>query len=137
MDPNEFDVAFSQIIHTKSHSSQKSLVQYILRKVALFESQVFIGETDDLTIEHLLPQSSIKSESDAKLVGQVGNLMLLDAETNNLLSKNDFAHKRAILQQRGYKLPEIFDDEPRLTKELIELNTLRLSELAREHVWKV
>jgi len=137
VDSSEFDVAFSQVIHTKAHSSQKSLVQYILRKVAAHEKQTFIGETDDLTIEHLMPQSEIKADGDEKLIGQIGNLVLVDAETNNLLSTNKFAQKRSILQDRGYKLPDIFEGEGKLTKELIELNTLRVSELAREHVWKV
>lgn len=137
VDKNEFDVAFSQVIHTKAHSSQKPLVQYILRKVAAHEKQTFIGETDDLTIEHLLPQSAIKADGDEKVIGQIGNLVLVDAETNNLLSTNNFTQKRSILKDRGYRLPSIFDGESKLTKELIELNTLRLSELAREQIWKV
>ncbi|MEL7092836.1 MAG: DUF262 domain-containing HNH endonuclease family protein [Pseudomonadota bacterium] len=137
VEDSEFDVSFSQVIHTKANSSQKSLVQYILRKVAAHEKQMFIGETDDLTIEHLLPQSTIKSDEDAKVVGQIGNLMLIDAETNNLLSSNDFSQKRAILSDRGYKLPELFDGEKKITRDLIELNTLRISEMAREQIWKV
>ncbi len=132
VDGNEFDAAFSQIVHTKAQSAQKSLVQYILRKVAVHEKQTFIGETDDLTIEHLLPQSAIKSDSDVKMVGQIGNLVLVDAETNNLLSKDNFVKKQEILQKRGYKLPEIFIGKRNLNKELIEQNTLRISKLARE-----
>jgi hypothetical protein len=136
-DSNEFDVGFAQINYTKAQSSQKSLVQYILRKVAAHEKQSFIGETDDLTIEHLLPQSTIKTKEDAQVIGQLGNLILVDAETNNMLSTSNFARKRDILVDRGYTIPEIFEGKSKLTKKLIEMNTQRIAEMARQHVWKV
>jgi hypothetical protein len=136
-DSDEFDVGFAQIHHTKAQSSQKSLVQYILRKVAAHEKQSFIGETDELTIEHLLPQSTIKTKEDAHVVGQLGNLILVDAETNNMLSTSNFVRKRDILVDRGYTIPEIFEGRSKLTRKLIEMNTQRIAEMARQHVWKV
>ena len=75
---SEFHVGFAQTIYTKKHSSQKSLVQYILKKVAIHQKQPFVGEADDLTIEHLLPQSAATSDAEELLVGQIGNLMLID-----------------------------------------------------------
>ncbi|APE42836.1 hypothetical protein BOO69_04910 [Sulfitobacter alexandrii] len=134
---SEFDVGFEQVIYTNRHSSQKTLVQYILRKVAIFESQPFIGETDDLTIEHLVPQSSYKSDEDHLIVGQLGNLMLVDQKTNELLSTNEFKEKKVILESRGYKLPELFDGVDELSEEIIRSNTQRIAELSREKIWKV
>lgn len=134
---SEFDVGFEQVIYTNKHSSQKALVQYILRKVAVFECQPFIGETDDLTIEHLLPQSSSKSDEDHLIMGQIGNLMLVDQKTNEMLSTNNFKEKKNILEGRRYKLPELFDDVDKLDEETIRENTQRVSELAREKIWKV
>lgn len=134
---SEFDAGFGQIIYTKLHSSQKSLVQYILKKVALHEVQPYIGETDDLTIEHLLSQSTAKTGSSELTIGQIGNLFLVDAETNGMLSTNDFAQKKRILLDRGYKLPNLLLEADTLTDEVVAANTARISELSREIIWKV
>lgn len=71
------------------------------------------------------------------VIGQIGNLILVDQETNNLLSTNDFRHKKQILISRGYKLPDILLDVDELSPEIVHANTLRISEIARSHVWKV
>lgn len=134
---SEFDAGFGQVIYTKAHSSQKALVQYILKKVALFEGQPFIGETDDLTIEHLLSQSMAKGGAKESTIGKVGNLILVDAKTNEMLSTNDYSHKKKILLDRGYKLPSILLESDELTDEIVTENTARISELARETIWKV
>ncbi|WP_071799092.1 DUF262 domain-containing protein [Natronohydrobacter thiooxidans] len=134
---SEFDVGFEQVIFTNKHSSQKALVQYILRKVAIFEGQPFIGETDDLTIEHLIPQSNSKSDEDHLIVGQIGNLILVDQKTNEMLSTNNFKEKKRILESRGYKLPGVFDGVDKLDEVIIRANTQRISELARGEIWKV
>lgn len=133
----EFDASFEQIVYTKTQASQKSLVQYILRKIAFHEKQPFIGESADLTIEHLLPQSSIKSGNSELALGQIGNLILVDPETNIALSVNDFKSKKNILHDRGYKLPHILTNSEELTPELVAENTRRISRLAREIIWKV
>ena len=134
---SEFDASFGQIVYTRLHSSQKSLVQYILRNVASYEKQPSIGESEDLTIEHLLPQSKSKDGKLDAIVGQIGNLILIDQETNNQLSNNDFKHKREILVDRGYKLPDILLNADDISPEIIAANTQRISELARDEIWKV
>ncbi len=134
---SEFDAGFEQIVHTKQQASQKGLVQYILKKVALHEGQPHICETDDLTIEHLVPPSRIGPSFSEISVGQIGNLFLADSETNNLLSTNEFGEKKAILTSRGYKLPELLADADELDDDLLRKNTMRLAELARNVVWKI
>tara|TARA_R110000751_G_scaffold2018_18_gene10443 strand:- start:231638 stop:232549 length:912 start_codon:yes stop_codon:yes gene_type:complete len=134
---SEFDAAFEQIIFTKTHSSQKSLVQYVLKKVSKTEGQPFIGDTDDLTIEHLLPQSSAEKGFGDAVVGQIGNLLLVDGETNNLLSTKSFQRKKDILIERGYKLPQILLDAEELDDDVVRANTARIAKLARSSIWKV
>lgn len=134
---SEFDAGFEQIIYTKLHSGQKSLVQYILKKVAMHEGQPYIGETDDLTIEHLLAQSTAKNGTREMTIGQIGNLLLVDAKTNEMLSTNDFSYKKEILLDRGYKLPAVLLEADALTDEVVAANTARISELSREIIWKV
>lgn len=134
---SEFDAGFEQVIYTKIHPSQNALVQYILKKVSLSEQQPFIGGTDDLTIEHLLSQSTRKRGNSESLLGQLGNLILVDAKTNEMLSTNDFRAKRSILVDRGYKLPSILLEADELTDEVVVANTARISALARDIIWKV
>ena len=134
---SEFDAGFGQIIHTKEHSSQKSLVQYILKKIAIYEKQPHIGETDDLTLEHLLPQAKAKNGEIKEVIGQIGNLILVDTKTNEMLSTKDFKQKKIILQNQGYKLPKILEDADQLTAEIIAENTQRIANLSREKIWKV
>ncbi len=134
---SEFHVGFEQVIYTKKHSSQKSLVQYILKKVALHQNQPFVGESDDLTIEHFLPQSAAKSDHDEFVIGQIGNLMLIDSETNSKLSTSTFINKREILLDRGYKLPDYLMSVDEISEEVIRTNTSRVSELAWSSIWKV
>ena len=134
---NEFNAGFEQIIYTKSQSAQKSLVQYILKKVAIAEEQPLIGETDDLTIEHLLPQSKSSDEHPESIIGQLGNLVLVDGKTNNTLSNKDFKTKKQILSDTGYKLPNILLDSDEINQEIIVANTRRIAELSRNVIWKV
>ena len=72
-----------------------------------------------------------------EIVGQLGNLMLVDSKTNGMLKEKPFVEKKKILKERGYSLPEIFSGEPNLSRELIEANTRRISGLSREQVWKI
>jgi hypothetical protein len=133
---SEFHVGFEQVIYTKKNPSQKSLVQYILKKVAIHQNQPFVGETDDLTIEHLLPQSAAKNDKEEALIGEIGNLMLIDAETNGMLSTNKFSDKRKILLDRGYKLPLPLMEADEISEEVIRNNTSRISELAWNTIWE-
>lgn len=133
----QFFAGFEQIIYTKAQSGQKSLVQYILRKVALYEQQPTIGDTEDLTIEHLLPQSASKSGASDAVLGQIGNLVLVDAKTNEQLSTNDYKQKKRILLDKGYKLPEIMLNADTLTDEIVAENTKRIAIIAREKIWKI
>ena len=134
---SEFDSGFQQLVYTKTNNSQKSLIQYILKKVAVAEGQPTVGHSDDLTIEHLLPQSSLKSGSDPSLVGQVGNLILVDSVTNTKLANNKFSQKKQILLANGYKLPQLLLDADDLNEDLVIQNTLRVAEVSRTNIWSI
>lgn len=136
-DEAEFNAGFNQISYTKENSSQKALVQYVLRKIAMHEMQPFIGETEDLTIEHLLPQSRKKAGENEADIGRIGNLILIDSKTNDSLANKSFKEKKKILADKGYKLPNALAEADDITSEVISRNTARLAKLAREVIWKV
>ncbi len=133
----EFDAGFEQVIYTNQHSAQRALVRYILKKIAKHEGAHSIGDSEDLTIEHLLPQQKIKAGASDNLIGQIGNLLLIDQETNLELATKSFKSKKKILLEKGYKLPQIFMDANELSEDLIKANTRRLSALARDEIWKI
>ena len=132
---SEFDAGFEQIHYTRERSGQKALVRYILGKVAEYEKQPTVGHTDELTIEHLVPQASLKKGVSAKIVGQLGNLILVDQETNSRIGNKSFPEKRDILVRAGYRLPTAYLEADDLSSEMIESNTSRISNLARTEVW--
>ena len=84
-----------------------------------------------------MPQASASCERDELIIGQMGNLMLIDGQTNGMLSSNNFKSKKQILIDRGYKIPEILKEADQLTPDVILANTKRVSELAFHEVWKV
>ncbi len=135
--PTEFDAGFEQIVYTKSNTSQRALVRYILQKVFSYEGVTAIGPSNDLTIEHLHPQAHIDDKFTAGIVGQVGNLILVDPKTNAELGTKPYKEKKKILIDKGYKLPQDFLEVDALSPELIKNNTLRISELARTQVWRI
>lgn len=116
-DPDEFDANFRRIVFTRGQTSHKELIRYILKKVQNEEGSPTVGESDDLTIEHLIPQASDRDES---VVGQIGNLILVDKETNGRLADREFSEKKKILHETGYRLPTAFDEIDDLTDEIIE-----------------
>ena len=89
-----------------------------------------------MTIEHLAPQSPADSKP-LKNVGCLGNLILVDENTNDKLANKRFDQKRRILQDAGYFVPDIFKTAVELNDELIEKRTLELSRISREKVWAI
>ena len=75
--PSEFDAAFEQVIYTRAATAQRALVRYILLRLMEYERLPFTGVSDELTIEHLIPQDNIGEGWPAESIGQVGNLMLV------------------------------------------------------------
>ena len=136
--PNEFDAAFEQIIYTKSSTSHRALVRYILSKLFKHENLPYVGTEEELTIEHLISQEKIGNGNwTAEIVGQIGNLYLVDTDTNTRLGTKSFKEKKRILLENGYQIPEEFSDIDELTPELISGRTLNVAKSARETIWKI
>lgn len=112
--PSEFDAGFEQIIYTNSATSQRGLVRYILLKINSYEKSPHLGTTNELTIEHLVPQDQIGEKWPEDIIGQLGNLVLVDEETNEQLGTKSFSDKKKILLDRGYQVPEEFVGEKKL-----------------------
>lgn len=134
----EVKALFPAILFTDNHTKQRNLVRYIL---AGFQTQSVTSVTidfDGMTIEHLVPQSEIGSETFTdEIVGQLGNLILVPSKLNEKLSNKPFKDKKKILEGAGVSLPAEFAKLNDLTPKDILQRTGNLAELAYKQVWKL
>jgi hypothetical protein len=134
---DEFKVAFKEIVFTNSNSKQRNLVRYILRKFAEYYSYKYPVDFDDLTIEHLHPQSEISNDWKEEIVGCLGNLILLDQKMNGEIANKSFRDKKSILLNEGYTLPEIINKAEDWTPYEAIKNTEYLAEIAYKKIWEI
>lgn len=134
---SEFTANFEGILYTKTNTKQRGLVRYILLRLQHAERITHSGKDSSLTIEHIYPQSKINKTFNEGIVGQIGNLLLVDEDTNNKLKDKSFADKKSILIERGYKLPSCFSNSDEITPELILDSTRSRAALAFEEVWRI
>lgn len=102
---SEFEVRFLDLNYLSNKTKSKKVIKYSLCKLLGSQSNGLDINHINLTIEHIIPESLIKSGSDPLIIGSVGNLLLTDASTNGHKLKDNFpADKVAILNENGYPL---------------------------------
>ena len=134
----EVKALFPDMIYTESLTKHRNLIKYVL---AGFDKRVPSGVTADvdaMTIEHLVSQSLIGTgDFSDKVVGQLGNLVMVSSEMNSKLSNKLFADKKRILLEAGYKLPPKIAAAEDWTANDIKARTLDMAIEAYEKVWKI
>lgn len=133
----EFKALFPNIIFTDNITKQKKLVKYVL--VGLHRQQITAEaiDYDQMTIEHLAPQSMIGQNGyDDALVGQLGNLILIKEELNGKLKNKPFKDKKRLLIDNGCKLPPMIEQATAWTAAEIKQRTESMAEEAYNVVWK-
>ncbi|MCL6417772.1 DUF262 domain-containing HNH endonuclease family protein [Aestuariirhabdus sp. Z084] len=135
---SEFDVNFEQIVFTKSKSKQKKLVQYILSEIHRYEQNGIPVDYSQMTIEHIYPESpkGFKKLPDT-IIGQLGNLILIDQDLNDKLANKSFVEKKEILEEAKIPLDESIRDSEEWSEEQIKIRTAELAKRAYENVWKI
>lgn len=135
---DEFKVAFKEVIYTNSNSKQKNLTRYILRKFSEHYAYKYPVDFDDLTIEHLCPQSMIDGKTwTEELVGSIGNLIFLDQKMNGKLDSKSFFEKKKELLKEGYVLPEFVQKTETWAPNQISEHTELMAEVAYKEIWKI
>jgi uncharacterized protein with ParB-like and HNH nuclease domain len=135
---DEFKVAFKEIVYTSSNSKQKSLVRYILRGFAEYLEYKYPADYDDLTIEHLHPQSKENDEGwSDEYVGSLGNLIFLDQKMNEKLDSKKFHDKKSLLLDAGYDLPIFVKNSHQWTPKEVMEHTESMAETAYNEIWKI
>jgi len=134
---DEFKIGFSSLVFTNTNSKQKNLLRYILTKFSIYYQHKTLRDYDDQTIEHIHPQSATDSQWTEEIVGSVGNLILLDEETNVKLGSKDFADKIKYLKENGYSLSGILATSNEWTPDRVSRRTDEMSKTAHQNIWKI
>jgi len=136
----EFVALFPALLYTSKLTKERQLIKYVLAKISRELGHAFPADLDELTIEHLVPQSRIGTAKwTDEIVGQIGNLILVPKNLNQKLENKSFKEKRELLRENKCKdmLPEYFLEIDQLTPELIIRRTTELAELSYKRVWKI
>lgn len=134
---DEFKIAFGEIQYTNSNSKQKNLVRYILREFSEHHAYKYSVDFEDLTIEHLHPQSESSAQWTEDIFGSLGNLILLEEKTNGKLKAKDFSEKKAMLAKLNCSLPVFVKRKSRWTPNDIARHTDEMAEVAYNVIWKI
>lgn len=134
----EFEAALPNVIYTNKITSQKNLVRYFLNKLNIEEKNATNGDFVDLSIEHLFPQKKITSDKrPAEIIGQLGNMFLVDEALNERLGTKNFEEKKRILIEAGYTIGNVLVSADNLSNEVINKNTKRIALVAYEKIWNI
>jgi len=107
----EFEVKFLELSYLSGKTKAKGIVRYSLSRQLGMLVNGFNVNHEALSIEHLISEADIKHGSNESIVGNIGNLLLIDAKTNSEELKNSNPiEKLKILQRINYPLKKSFID---------------------------
>ena len=135
---SEFVALFPELLYTNTLSKQRSLVKYVLVGIAKHDHIALPGDWDDLTIEHIIPQSKIDDGSCSEEVGgQMGNLLLVPSKLNEKLKDKPFKEKKKILLKANYPLPDEIIQAADWMPDLVADRTTQIALRACQKVWHI
>ena len=135
---SEFSVNFSQILFTKETSKQKRLVQYILSNIHRNNQKGVVIDYSQMTIEHIYPENpAALPKKSVEIVGQLGNLILVDQSLNDKLANKSFHEKKKILLKSGIHLDQYIIDAEEWDAQQIAERTEILSDASFNDVWRI
>lgn len=138
-DRDVFISSFTErLVLTDEITREKKLVRYVLERLLAHTNSR--TSTEALTVEHVLPQARIGSNAEitASVVGNIGNLLLVDDRLNGRLASKDFASKQQLLaaESNHYDVQQILDATNWGPLEIAD-RAQRLAQLAYDEVWRL
>jgi len=136
---SEFIVNFEQILFSDKYTKQRRTVRYILSKFFEADTPSHVADFSQMTIEHVLSQSSGPDllGDDEKAIAQLGNLLLVPQSLNSRLGEKDFLKKRALLQKAGVTLDKKLLGAESWGPSEIRERTRFQAERAYRSLWKI
>jgi hypothetical protein len=136
---DEFLAAFKTLKFTNGYTKQKKIIQYTLAKFDGFYNKNGVSINYDLmTLEHILAQNpSVKAINHDNYVGQIGNLVLVDEQTNNSLGRKSFLEKKVILTSTTIHIDNSISNSTDWTSAEIEARTTDIATKAFNTVFTI
>jgi len=123
----EFEVKFLELKYLKNKTKDRTLIKYCLSRLMPNTTSCLDINYENLTIEHLIPQSDDVVGDEIK--GSIGNLILVDQKTNaERLRDKSLNDKINYLKDSGYPLNESYLNEGSLS--IAENVEIRMKKIA-------
>jgi len=130
----EFLALFQELKYSQHYTRQKKLVHYVLSRLDSHNAQGARLDYQQMTIEHIAPQSGNLAEES---IAKIGNLILVDQTMNNKLGTKPFGEKKKVLCSSRMWVDDKIRNASKWGKEEIDDRTEVMAKLAYERVWKV
>ena len=137
-DLSEFTLPFVRLIYRSNYTRERSVVRYVLTKLARHFGMPEEVDLSMLTIEHILAQSQGEETDDAFDVGAIGNLILVNETLNGQLGTKSFKDKKALFTaNNNVFLDPYLSDAKKWDAEAISQRGVSLAEVGYSKVWNI
>lgn len=100
---DEFEVKFLELSYLSTKTKNKGIIKYALSQQLGMKAGGFDIDHEAMTIEHLISESEIRKGRSDNVVGNIGNLLLVDMATNSEQLKDaSVCEKLRILKSISY-----------------------------------
>lgn len=135
---DQIKAVLPEVVYTDNLTRQRKLVKYILIGLHQATPSPITVDYEQMTIEHLAPQSRIGQPGfDEGVIGQIGNLLLISPELNGKLKNRPFDEKKQLLIESGLSVPTEIRDASTWGPDEIRQRTMNLADAAYNSVWKI
>lgn len=134
---DEFVALFNEVVVTDTFTKRRWLARYILKGLAPEGYSRSATDYDQLTIEHVVPQSSISDSMPEDVVGQLGNLIFVTSEVNIKLRDKPFAEKKKTLIASHVQMPDEIKTADAWGEAQIRSRTKAMALRAYREVWRI
>lgn len=133
----EFDYPFASKLYRADFTRDRDLIRYMLGKLARSRGMSPAIALDDMTIEHITPQSVGKKTWEPDDVGAVGNLLFVTKETNAKLDDKPFAEKAGVIAAEAPWAGAAVTGAKKWMNADIKDRGYELAKFGRDTVWKL
>ena len=136
---DEFLASFRTLKFTNGYTKHKKIIQYTLAKFDQHYNKNGVSiNYEMMTLEHILSQNpSRKAINHDNYMGQIGNLILVDEQTNNSLGTKSFIDKKKILTNANIFLDNVIISATDWTQAEIDARTNDIAAKAYSTVFSI
>lgn len=133
---NTFETNFLKLYYTKTYTTDKKLIQYILRNFEQSHYQTEELVTNTISIEHIMSESEEKKE-----IGYIGNLLPLDKNLNSTIGNVLYTEKIKLYKQSNLSFVQDFIRKygcnTEWTKKDIQNRSKTMAKMAYSKIWNI